>query len=192
MYLSKAREFNRLWGNIVLMKRQVDELFKIVEKSEILAKMEKDIAYIIEKCPDVESVGITRNDSGDPTDGISIITKEIITENQARFGRRLVGRLQIIINIRYLYSSTPLDTNYIRSFRMINLDRNPQGWVCGHAYYSGGSFEVCLGGYFSHLFDAIVAKDLPLFFDTLMRFVKNPNERDSWGSKIQLFPEVRS
>ena len=189
LYNSKVREFNRMWNTVVSMKRQLDELMRVVEKNEMLNKIKEDIQYIINKCDIVESAGLAVGDNSE----LIINTKEVITAHGPRFGKRRIGRLQISIHLPYIYGSAIAVDNgreISRSFTIKNIDRNPEGWVCGHACWYNDVFSVCLGGYFNHLFEAVVSRNLPQFFDILMRLVQNPDERDAWGSKVQKFPEV--
>jgi hypothetical protein len=183
----KTNQFNRMWSNIISLKRRIDELAKIVGDDEMLKKIEEDIEFISSKCPDIESVGMCADKAG----YISIKTKEIITSELPVFGRRKVGRLQIIIDIVQVYSSVEFASNN-ELIQIRNLDRVPSGFVCGHVHATGdGSSSIsCFGTYFDHIFDAVVSKNLALLLDVILRFVKNPDINDQWGVKISLFPAV--
>jgi len=186
LYNSKIRELHRIYGTIVTLKRQINDLMKVIDKQEIVKKIFEDIEYLEKKCPIVDSIGFVKNEP----EKLAIQTKEIITEDQPKYGRRIVGRLQIIIDLKYLYNIMPPDNNFIKMLTIRNLDRAPENWVCGHAFISNNEFNICLGEYIDHVFEAITSKNLSLLFDTLIRFIKHPNEEDRWGEKICLFPKA--
>jgi hypothetical protein len=165
---------------------------KVVSDIEVIKTIKSDLEYLSAKCHIIDSVKLM---PGSSHQILVITTKEIISAEQSRFGARVVGRMQIVIDLRYLYSPNPPSTNFVRAIDIINIDRNPRRdvyWVCGHAnrQATDGPLSVCYGGYFQHIFDAITSKNLPQLFDTIIRFIQNPDENDAWGRNISLFPKA--
>ena len=192
LYFAKAAEVNRSWGYFIQLRRQLDELTKAIDENEMVKKMSDDLVYLQTKCDIVESVAIAT-----PEYKLSIITKEIITSDLGgAFGKKLVGKMQIVIDTRYLYCHAAPNQDFAKSFELRNLDRAMYSggvyWMCGHVCRANAEApqQVCLGGYSDQLCDAFIARDLPRVFDTLIRFIQVPNVNDSWGYNITLFPGV--
>jgi len=193
LYQSKVNEFNRAWGNVVALKRSLDAIMKAVSSSDLFTKMKSDVEYLRERCGIIiDQIGF-RGDAD-----IVVTTKEIVTAFLADgVGRRRVGRMQISINTRYLYSANPPDADFVKAIRIINLDRNPsqQGasyWPFGHAWIKevNAREEICFGQYVNDIFNAFASRDLPTLINIIITFLLNPDINDAWGSKIRLFPEV--
>lgn len=193
LYNDKVREYERVWSQAITLKRTLDQMMSGINETEIVKKVQDDIAYLNDKCDDVESV---RFESGPNVNMLVITTHEIVTTNGAKYGQRTIGKMRVSIDMRYLYAKDPPGTNYAAAIQLMNLDRHPHCcgsyWDCGHVYHEheDGPMHVCFGGFYQHIFEAFVSRELSLLFDTIMRFVKNPNETDEWGRHVRLFPEV--
>ena len=192
MYMQKVAEHTKLLGQMIVTRRQIENISKIVNENDIVRQIQADVAYLTEKCPIVDSVGISTGASH----LLSITTKEIITTDLGRnVGKKVVGRMQIIFNMNYMYSATPPDTNFIRSIDIRNLDRAIKDsevfWMCGHVFkrtIDANCVEACYGGYEQHIIDGMTTRNLPLVFDTLIRYIQNPTIDDAYGVRIKLFP----
>ncbi len=186
LYNSKVAEYNRVWGSAINLKRRLDQMMGTIEKNEVLKNIKSDVEYLNEKCDLIDSVKFYSSFS------LVITTKDLVTTSQPLFGSRLLGRMRFIIDLRYLYAPTPPSTNFVNSIDIINLDRNPLSattrWACGHVHHNEGGTNICFGGYYQQIFDAMTSRNLAQLVDILMRFVLNPDERDEWGSRIKMFP----
>jgi len=187
----KIREYERIWGQAITLKRQIDSMMVVIDQIEIFRRMSADLAYLTEKCECIDSMKIGQNGL------LFIMTKEIVTANQPQYGSRLLGKMRISIDLEYVYPKNSPNTNYTKAIQIHNLDRNPYNgnsyWSCGHVRNSHEDGQsICWGSYYPQLFDAFVAKDLTQLFDTIIRFIINPNEPDEWGCRIRFFPEVNA
>ena len=195
LYCDKLREYERVWSQAITMKRIINEMMTKIDENVLLKTVRDDISYLQEKCDDVESV---RFGTGVREYNLVITTKEIITDDQEKYGRRRLGAMRITIDLRYLYAQTPPGSNYTKAIEIQNLDRHPRFggtyWDCGHVHHEdeGSTMSACFGGYYQHIFEAFVSRNLPMLFDTIIRFIKRPYEMDEWGCKVRLFPEVTS
>jgi len=185
----KIREFERVWGQALTMKRQIEGMMSEIDQNAVVKQMDSDIEYLTQKCECIDSIKVGTNGH------LFIFTKEIVTENQQKYGSRILGRMRISIDLRYMYPKLAPNSNYAKAVRIYNLDRNPESggcfWSCGHVQntYDDGQ-SICWGGFYQQLFDAFVSKSVPQLFDTIMRFITQPYESDEWGCRVRLFPEA--
>lgn len=191
IYNQKVREYNRIWGHAINLKRNLDKMMASIDQNEAVKSLKADIDYLNEKCDQIDSV---KFDSGHR---IVITTKPLATTFQPKYGSRLLGRMRFFIDLRYLYSNTPPSTDFTKAIDIVNLDNNPRtastNWACGHVHHIvGAEPSICFGGYYQQVFDAFTSRNLAQFVDILMRFVLNPDEGDEWGCRIRLFPQANS
>lgn len=187
----KVREYNRIMGQAIGIKRQIDGMMHEIDANEVNAKLREDVEYLTTRCEDVVE-SVTMGDDAK----LIITTKPVTTDNLPRYGARLLGRMRFIIDLAYLYAQIPPTTKFDTAIDIQNLDNNPVSgdsyWACGHVHHYPNAEKpnICFGSYYQHIFDACVAGQVSQLFDILMRFIKGPDESDSWGCKVSLFPRV--
>jgi len=124
-------------------------------------------------------------------DCVWVETKEIVTDEAIEGHKRLIGRMAIRIDMAPIVGEA---TSSAHPVKITNLDRRfntGEGsmWECGHV---SSPDEICWGTGFEQLFDAFASRDLHAILDVIIRFIKNPNLADGWGSHVAQWPEYQS
>ena len=174
----KVNEYSILWSRAIKLKREIDEIRSPIQDNPI-------ISNLISQVNDLRSAD-NMIDEIFFVDGFIIArTKQIVTDNQIEGSKRLIGRMEIKLNLKQISGNAQV-RNVIT---LRNMDRRyydgHRFWECAHAPSDN---SVCWGSGWEQLFNAILSRELPAIIEVIIKFIKNPNPTDIWGSHIKYWP----
>ncbi len=178
----KQRRFEREWTKVINLKRAIDDATAPIESHPIISSMISQVSELSRNENLIEQIYFI--------DGFVIVkTKELITENAIEGHRRVIGKMQIKINLKPVIgnSSECADPVIIKNLDRKYYDGNTH-WECGHT--PSGGRGMCWGTAWEMLFHSMADRDLGAIIETIIRFIKNPNPADAWGRHIKHWPEA--
>ena len=174
------KEFSELLSKAIKAKRKIEIATSPIAENPDIARLMESIAAL-RNHGKVEDVFIHRNDNT-----INVKTKTIITRDVILGGRRLVGKMLLVIPIKMFIGDTP-NVDQLRIYNMTHLICTDGGgkWQAPHVLENGSS---CYGDSMSLIVNAIVARDAVLVVDSIIQFLEQPNLNDMYGRCARLLP----
>jgi hypothetical protein len=184
MLAEKTRTFNEGWTRLLNLKREIEETTRAICEDPMISNLIGQVREIKENNDNLVD-DIYFHDKH-----IVFITKNLVTDGEYLGYRRNIGRIECKISLKPLVGSASSEQNPIK---IKNLDRRYYGdgrdWECGHV---SKDYGICMGTISEdQLFAAMQSRDLHSVVEVIIRFIKNPNQADSWGAHIINWPEYR-
>jgi hypothetical protein len=181
-YRDKVIMYNDLMSRIVPIQRQIAALKSRLLSNETVKKVIDNLKWMSDNCKDMESYELTKTH-------IVIKTNDLKTDIPINGHIRKLGKFAILIQIPGLIGDYESISNgkLIKVFNLTRTHNDDGGdsWMCGHIGESG---NACFGNATSMLVDAFAQSDVFQIFDIVLRFIRNPDEKDSWGYHMKHWP----
>lgn len=182
----KIEVFNRIMSQLAALAREINTLQAPIENNPVIAKIINGIENL-KTDPMVDSAFITN-------DSVVIRTKEIVTIPCPVDGvPRRIGCMEFEISLSALvgiHSDVGRPVTIRNLTRELIIHASPtnvlEGFQCPHVSLVG---LPCMDRLSNQLVSAMSITDLQTIFVLLVRFVKNPNNSDTWGRNWQMWPK---
>ena len=182
----KIETLNRMMSQLAALSREINTLQAPIENHPVIAKIITGVEGL-RADPMVDSAFISNN-------SVVIRTKEIVTVPCPVDGvPRRIGCMEFEISLSALVG---IHSDVARPVIIRNLTRelivhaSPtnvlEGFQCPHVSLIG---LPCMDRLSNQLVSAMSITDLQTIFVLLVRFVKNPNNSDTWGRNWQMWPK---
>jgi hypothetical protein len=193
MVSSKLAELDKIMKRSLILQNEINLLMKPVVENEKVQRIKAQIEQLNSYGGDIKKVYIAAD-----TSDLIILTNRLrsdpITDERGRTQIFDIGEMQINLSLMLLLCETDPGSTAGRPVRIKNLTHqycinNGNGnskWECGHVREG----EICFGNVFAQIHQALIAKNIILVVELIIRFIKNPDPNDAWGSKILNFPKI--
>jgi len=193
MVSSKLAELEKIMRRSLIIQNEINLLMKPVVENEKVQRVKAQIDQLSAYGGDIKKVYIAA-DTGDLIILTNRLRSDPITDDRGRTQIFDIGEMQINLSLMLLLCETDPGSTAGRPVKIKNLTHqycinNGNGnskWECGHVREG----EICFGNVFAQIHQALIAKNIILVVELIIRFIKNPDPNDAWGSKILNFPKV--